>query len=559
MEKKEMSMEARLLIAFLLMGLVLFGTQFFYKPTPAPPNSPTKAGPIKQAEIAKEAERPVQPAPAAVPKEMPGQVHADKEETVTVDTDLYRVTFSNRGAVVRSWILKAYKDHKGQPLDLVNQAALAKIPAPFSVSVKNQQFTTDPNAALFQVDRPDDLSLDFEFSDGRTATKKSFKFSKTSYLVGITTQVLDNGVLVPHAIEWRGGFGDDSVLNAAAEQKSVHYDLSSSKLVEQDPKAAKNGPVSVSGQFSFVGLEDKYFAGVFLPVNRSSVEFTIFSDGVPGASGAEEQRIGAAAGGDGLNTFSYFIGPKDTDLLTRVDPKLTTLIDWGWFEIVAKPLFLALNWTADHVTRNWGWAIVLVTIAINFVLFPLRMTSLKSSRKMQRLQPQIAAINAKYKSISMRDPKKAEQNQEMMDLYKREGVNPMGGCIPMIIQIPFFYAFYKVLSISIEMRGAPWLWVHDLSQPETIAIRVLPIILIVTQFLTQKMTPQPGVDPAQQKMFMIMPLFLGYIFYFLSSGLVLYYLTGNLVGIFQQWLMNRGGPAALPAPAAVEKSPKKKR
>jgi YidC/Oxa1 family membrane protein insertase len=560
MEKKEISMEARLLVAFLLMGLVLFGTQYFYKPAPPAVATPTKAGPVKQAEVVLQAQKPAPPPPAAPTAVMPGQVHADKEETFTVETDLYRVTFSNQGAVVRSWILKDYKDKKGEPLDLVNQRALAKVPAPFSILVKNQQLATDPNTALFKVDRsPDNLSVDFEFSDGRAATKKSFKFSKASYLVGVTTQVTDNGVMVPHSIEWRGGFGDETVPNAATDQKAVYYDLTAAKLYEKDPKEAKNGPVTFSGQFSFAGLEDKYFAGVFLPVNRTSSEATVFSDAVPSASGSEEQRIGAAVGGDGLITFSYFAGPKDTDLLRRVDPKLTMLVDWGWFEVVAKPLFLALNWTANHLVHNWGWAIILVTIAINLLLFPLRLTSLKSSRKMQRLQPQIAAINAKYKSIGLRDPKKAEQNAELMDLYKKEGVNPMGGCVPMIIQIPFFYAFYKVLSISIEMRGASWLWVHDLSQPETIAIRVLPILLIVTQFLTQKMTPQPGVDPSQQKMMMLMPLFLGYIFYFLSSGLVLYYLTGNLVGILMQWLMNRGGAPLPPAPVVIENRPKKKR
>ena len=549
MEKKEMSMETRLLLAFLLMGLVLFGTQYFYKPAPAPTSPSNKPGPAKQAEVAQQAQAPVPSKPAATPNaDIPGQVHADQEETFSIDTDLYRVTFSNRGAVVRSWILKQYKDKKNQPLELVNQPLLAKVPAPFSIATKNQQLPTDPNTALFKATRSD-LEVDFEFSDGRAVTKKSFRFAKASYLVGITTQLTDNGVMVPHALAWRGGFGDETVVNAASEQKSVYYDLSASKLQEKDPKEAKNGPATFSGQFSFAGLEDKYFAGVFLPVNRTSVENTVYSD---------DERVGAAVGGEGLNTFNFFVGPKDNDLLRRVDPKLTQLIDWGWFEILAKPLFLALNWTADHLSHNWGWAIVLVTIIINLLLFPLRFTSLKSARKMQRLQPQIAAINAKYKNIPLRDPRKAEQNQEMMDLYKREGVNPMGGCVPMLIQLPFLYAFYKVLSISIEMRGAPWLWVHDLSQPETIPIRVLPIVLIVTQFLTQKMTPQPGVDSSQQKMMMIMPLFLGYIFYFLSSGLVLYYLTGNLVGILQQWLMNRAAPPA-PAPQVIDNRPPKKK
>jgi YidC/Oxa1 family membrane protein insertase len=160
----------------------------------------------------------------------------------------------------------------------------------------------------------------------------------------------------------------------------------------------------------------------------------------------------------------------------------------------------------------------------------------------------------------MNDPRKSEQNQEMMDLYKREGVNPMGGCLPMLVQFPFLIAFYSVLRISIELRGANWLWVHDLSQPETIPIRILPVVLIVTQFLTQRMTPTPGVDPSQQKMMMFTPLIFGYIFWFLSSGLVLYYLTSNAVAIARQMILNRMSP--MPAPAVVDvkpNSPKKRR
>ena len=281
----------------------------------------------------------------------------------------------------------------------------------------------------------------------------------------------------PHSIEWRGGFGDQTVINAGNDQHTVFYNLASSKLVQNDVKAAKNGPVSTTGEFSFAGLEDKFFAGVFLPNNRSSEDVTTFSDSVPGATGSAEQRVGAAVGGDGLNSFEFFVGPKDTDLLRKVDPKLQQLIDWGWFEIIAKPLFLVLNWIADHMVHNYGWAIILLTVAINLLLFPLRISSMKSSKKMQRLQPQITAINARYKGLGMRDPKKAEQNQEVMALYKREGVNPLGGCLPMVIQLPFFYAFYRVLNVSIELRGAPWLWVHDLSQPETLAIRLLPVLL----------------------------------------------------------------------------------
>jgi YidC/Oxa1 family membrane protein insertase len=205
----------------------------------------------------------------------------------------------------------------------------------------------------------------------------------------------------------------------------------------------------------------------------------------------------------------------------------------------------------DHWTSNYGWAIIVVTLIINLALFPLRLTSLKSARKMQKLQPQIQAINARYKNISMRDPKKAEQNQEVMALYKKEGVNPVGGCLPMIIQLPFLYAFYRVLSIAIELRHAPWLWVKDLSGPEMLPIHLLPIILVVTQFFSQKLTPAAGVDPNQQRMMMIMPLMFGFMFYYLSAGLVLYYLTGNLVGIAQQLIINRFMPTPLSSTAVA--------
>ncbi len=556
-------MEARLLLAFVLMGLVLFGTQYFYKPPPANKPAAAKNDSAQSGAIVDSSQGssqtsviPLKPPPAAA--EIPGQIRADNEETIVIDTDLYHVVFSNRGAVARSWILKAYKDRRGKPLELINERALGKVPQPFALVFKNQAPASDPNSALFRVERSDGgLSLAFEYSDGRADTKKTFEFVRDSYLVQVTSQITANGALLPHSLEWRGGFGDQTVTNAATIEHTLSYDLASSKLKENDVKAAKNGPYSTSGEYSFAGLEDSFFAAVFLPAVHSSVELTTFADAVPGASGSDEQRIGAGVGGDGLNHFAFYVGPKDIDLLGKVDPKLEQLIDWGWFGFLAKPLFAVLKWTASNLVRNnYGWAIVLVTVAINLVLFPLRLSSLKSSKKMQALQPQIAAINAKYKNLSMRDPKKAEQNQEMMDLYKKHGVNPVGGCLPMLIQMPFLYAFYKVLAVTIQMRGASWLWVPDLTQPETLAIHVLPVILVVSQFLQQRMTPSPGMDPSQQKMMMFMPLLFGYMFYFASAGLVLYWLTSNFVGIIQQWILNWGAPP--PQVVDVKPVPKKK-
>ncbi|MEO8052205.1 MAG: membrane protein insertase YidC [Acidobacteriota bacterium] len=553
--KKDLTMEVRLLIAFVLMGLVLLVSQYFIKPAPAP--TATKEGAAKSAQPVTPAavEKPAVVIPSSAKQQATdtqNEVQAAGEETIPVDTDVYHVVFSNRGAVVRSWVLKDFKDHTGKSLELVYQPALGRVPAPLAVEVKGQTLATDPNKALFKTERSGDgLAVSFEFSDGRALTKKTFHFAQKSYLVGVTSEITQNGTAVPHLLTWRGGFGDPTVRNPVSVEHALYYDLANSKLQQKSASDAKNGPVSASGQFSFVGIEDSYFTAVFLPGdNKQSVEETTFADAVPDAEGKDEKRVGVGVGGDGLNEFSLFVGPKDTDLLTKVNPKLVQVVDWGFFGVIAKPLFLVLNWTSDHLVHNYGWSIVLVTLAINMLLFPLKITSMKSSKKMQALQPQIKAINDRYKGISMKDPRKTEQNQEVMDLYKKNGVNPVGGCLPMLLQLPFLWAFYKVLGVAIEMRGSHWLWVTDLSQPESLAIHLLPVLLVVTQFAMQRMTPQPGVDPAQAKMMMFMPLMFGYMFYFASAGLVLYWLTGNVVGIVQQWLLNKTMPTP-PAPAVV--------
>jgi len=546
-------METRLLLSFVLMGVVLFATQYLFKPTT--PDKPA----VKQTQPVVPAEQAEKPPPAAQPSAVPaeGVVAASRDEQFTIETDLYKVVFLNRGAVVKSWTLKKYRDGKGNPLEVVNVAAAAKVYYPFAVMFKNTKPSTDVNQALF-VAKPsaDGLGVDYEFSSGKTTARKSFHFEKNSYLISLSSEVLEGTAPVPHLLVWRGGFGDSSVVNAAAGQHSLHYDTAQNKLIVQEAKSAKDGPVINSGNFSFAGLEDTFFAAVVLP--KGQVEIQTLQDMLPSSSdpAKEEPHVGGALGGDGVNRFSMFLGPKDIDLLRRVDPKLENIVDFGWFAILAKPLFLSLNWVNDKYVHNYGWSIVLVTVAINFLLLPLKFSSLKSMKKMQMLQPQIAAINEKYKNIGIRDPKKADQNAETMALYKANGVNPMGGCMPLALQIPFFIAYYKVLSVSIEMRGAHWLWVTDLSQPETLTIHILPLLMIGTQFLLQKMTPSTTADPAQQKVMMLMPLMMGFFFYSAQSGLVLYWLTGNVVGLAQQWFFNRA--SSTPLTTQLAPAPKKK-
>jgi YidC/Oxa1 family membrane protein insertase len=548
-------MEKRLLLAFLLMGLVLFVTPYIYKP--APPPKATQSAAANQA-AQKAADKPEaavapKPKPETAAPAAPGQIQDTSEKLFNIETDIYRIQLSNRGAVVKSWMLKKYLDHSGKPLELVNQASFDKVPPPFSVVLKDDAASNVLNYGYF-VAKPaaDGLSIDYEFSDGKLYGKKSFQFSKNGYLSQVLTEVTQNGAPVDHMVQWRGGFGDATVTNRAADQHSLYYDLGQSKLITKAAGDAKNGPISTAGNYSFAGLDDRFFGFVVLPKDNTSTKVVALKDDAPVSLGAkDEQHIGVQVGGDSINRFVTFVGPKDVDLIQRVDPKLTQLIDWGFFGIIAKPIFLVLHWMNDNLVHNYGWSIVLITIVINILLMPFRLSSMKQQRKMQKLQPQIAAINAKYKGLSLRDPKKAEQNQEIMDLYKREGANPMSGCLPMVVQLPILYAFYKVLTVTIELRGAHWLWVSDLSQPEQLAIRALPVLLIVTQFIVQKMTPNPTMDPSQAKMMQFMPLMFGFFFYNVSSGLVLYWLTGNLVGILQQALINRLMPAPPVQPVKV--------
>jgi len=548
-EKQEFPMQARMLIAFVLVFGVIFATPYFYKilAPPAPPKQATTEFP-KKPEAATSA---VAPPPVAVVAPPPGTVAGSREESTVIDTDLYHVIFSNKGAVVRSWSLKKYKDSAGKPLELINPTAIPKTGYPFALTFRDKKPTADLNQAVFLAkENPDGRSVSFEFSDGHTFARKIFEFQKDSYVSTVSAEVAQDGAPLLNLLQWRGGFGDFAALNASSQQSEIRYDTAESKVYRDGAKAAKEGPKNTDGSFSFAGLEDQYFTAVFLPTGNGVTETTIFSDTVASPFEKEEAAyVGAAVGGTGHTSFSLFVGPKDLDTLRKVNPKLEQIVDFGWFAIIAKPLFLILHFINDQYVHNYGWSIVLITLVINVLLFPLKLTNMKSMKKMQRLQPQIAIINEKYKNIPMRDPRQQQKNQETMDLYKANGANPVGGCLPLLIQMPFLFAFYNVLSRSIEMRSASWYWVHDLSQPEHLAIRILPLLLIITGFVMQKMTPAAGGDPAQQKMMQFMPLMMGFFFWKAQSGLVLYWLTGNLVGILQQWFFNKTMTPAEVAPA----------
>ena len=559
--KKELSMEVRLLLAFGLMGLVLLTTQYFM-PAAKPP-VPKKA-PV-QAQVQTPVAEPPQAAPArsaantVPPARASEAIMAQQRETKIVETDVFRVEFSNEGANVRSWKLKKYKDSDGKPVELTSAAGNAKAGWPFSYIFPNARPAVDLDKALFSVKQPDPLTLEFEFSDGSVLARKTYHFDQKKYDVNIASDVAQGNQGISHLLSWRGGFGDRTAHNEAGQQHAVFFDGEKNKLNTEDSKTAKNGPIMHSGSFLFAGLEDNYFTAVVIPESGRSFDFQVWQDSFKVKPDATEEtaHVGTAVGGQPSMKLRIFIGPKDLTILRSTDQKLDQIIDWGWFWFIAKPLFLGLHWVNDNLTNSsrdsWGWAIIVVTIMINFIMLPLRFTSMRSMNKMSAIKPQIDALNAKYKDVPMRDPRKQKQNEELMALYSKHGINPMGGCIPIVLQMPFFIAFYKVLSTAIELRGASWIWVGDLSQPEAAFIRILPIGMLITQVIMQKMTPSPGQDPSQKTMMMLMPVVLSVMFYSASSGLVLYWLTGNVVGIIQQYFFNKAAVSPVPAAPPARK------
>jgi YidC/Oxa1 family membrane protein insertase len=257
----------------------------------------------------------------------------------------------------------------------------------------------------------------------------------------------------------------------------------------------------------------------------------------------QEPLLGAAVGSTSGDLHTrLFAGPKLLGLLESIHTangqNLEHVVSFGWWGWIAKPMLLVLRFFASHGIPNWGWAILLLTLILNLAMLPTRFMMMKSSLKMQRIQPQIEAIKAKYAKYKTTDPRRQDMNKEMFDLQKKEGVNMFGGCLPMLLQYPLLFGFYRMLMYAIELRQAHWLWLKDLSAPD--ALHILPVFVIVSMFLSQFFTPSPGMDQSQQRMMaFMMPAIFGVMMWNIGSGVALYWAGSNLLGVAQQMVMNR--------------------
>jgi YidC/Oxa1 family membrane protein insertase len=563
---------------------VMIGWYFLNPPKPQPPpgalvtersaNIPSSAGPAGV--------QPNQPASAnSTGATSAAPVTAAGEKEIVVESDLYRVELSNRGGVVRSWQLKRFTDDHKPPrtLDLVHpEAAQASGCWPFSLVLDDPQQEVAANNALFEITSggkalepgavlraPAELTL--KWSDGHLEITKQLKFNE-SYIADVKATASLDGAPLRASLAWGGGFGDITAYRAAAQTQvftngAGKLNTLAAKNLGKPGQTTTRAPVA--GTYDFAGIEDLYFAAAFLPPfnARGDVADTPFSvtgwtyqheTTVDGKTETEVvPQMAAGLGAPGPLDLRLYAGPKSIDGLKAVRPPLNSLVQFGWSGFIAEPLFYSLMWLHKYIT-NYGWAIVILTIAINMVLFPLKVKSMRSMQKMQKVAPEVKAIQERYKKYSMRDPRKADMNKEVMEVYSREGINPLGSCWPTVIQLPIWWGLYRMLAYSIELRHMPWFgWIHDLSARDPYFI--LPVVMAISMFFMQKMTPTPGMDPSQAKMMALTPLIFGGMFALYPSGLSVYILTSNLVGIGQQWYLYR----TTPPPPKPSRGPGKKK
>jgi YidC/Oxa1 family membrane protein insertase len=504
-------------------------------------------------------------------------LQATRESETVIENDVYRIVFTNRGARVKSWVLKKYTDDKGGQLELVNATAAEKYGYPLTLWTYDAGLRDKVNSALYVGSLPGNPTVDvgplplldrltapteifFEYDDGDVAVRKTYTFDASSYVVGVKTAVYQKGAQVAAFPMWPAGFGDQtSGPTYAISQIAYQYDSKVERLANGwtlFPSVKVVGGTTVPGPIDWAGVSEQYFTAVFVPQDPQNAALVTQRNMLEirhNASDPNDKQMdkvdvyGVAVGNlKGPTEVRLYVGPKAlADLqsvsvpgITGAEPDLRAVIDFGWLGIIARPLFLWLKWMYNHIVHNWGWAILLQTLVINLALLPLRLSQMKSMLKMQRVAPQIKSIQEKYKKYSLRDPRKAEMNQEISALYKKEGVNPAGGCLPLLIQMPFLFAYYRMLNVAMDLRHAPWLWIKDLSASDPLYI--LPIAIVVTMFFMQRMTPQAGMDPAQQKMMnFMMPAMMGFISKNLPAGLSLYWAMGQVIGIVQQAALNR--------------------
>ena len=549
-------MERRVLLAVFLSFLVLYTYQtFLVPPSPPPKSTPAADQPAPQTAA--------QQNPAAAPT--PGQQATNvaraepaptaltaesSEREILVETATVSASLSNRGARIMHWRLKEYRSSNGQPLDLVPGALPGDQPTPFALRVEDEEISRRLNTALYRVSGDSNgrvdatgsaASLAFDYEEaGGLRVHKEFRFEPRNYVITFSAEVSASGKSFNPDVQWGPGLGDIGAAAGGGSFFTGNYVQPPELIVHTDGKVQRiaatglgNQPIR-EGQYRFAGVDDHYFIAAAINPGVARLEARAVT--VPGPGGTQRQFVAQSFRFPrATRTARFFFGPKQFDLLRSVDAELVRAVNFGIFGFLAVPLLGALKWVYGFV-GNYGWSIILLTILINLAIFPLRQKSVVSMRKMQALQPQLKAIQDRYASLKVTDPGRKNMNTEVMNLYREKGVNPASGCVPMLLTMPVLFAFYSLLSQSIELRGAAFAWwLKDLSVPDP--YYVTPVLMGATMFWQQKLTPSTA-DPAQQRIMMMMPLMFSFMFLRAPSGLVIYWFVSNLWAIGQQYFTN---------------------
>jgi YidC/Oxa1 family membrane protein insertase len=528
-------MDKRTIIAIAIAFAIIFAYQVivtkFYKPEPQKVQ--------KQAQV-QEKEKPSVPAkapePALTDSVEPESVPFEAKD-IRVETALYSSIFTTRGATIKHYTLKAYKNKEGNDVALLNTPGILP---PLSIGSKDTFNLSNVNFDVSASNGGQDLLLDknkntgslvFVYRGPGALVKRTFTFYNDEYKIDLKDEM--------------SGFHDYWITLGTDfgiyDSKGLYTHVGPVILQHTDRIALKTNKLKEAEIYKegikWIAQEDKYFFSALVPT--SSIEEAR-------AWKMDNSAVIALRGKPGINSFILYAGPKKQETLEKLNVGLEHIIDFGFFSIIARPILWLLNFFYK-IIGNYGWAIIIVTIILRVPFIPLFEKSQKSMKKLQEMQPRMADLKEKYK----KDPQK--MNKEVMELYRKYKVNPVSGCLPLLLQLPIFFALYRILLSAIELRGAPFiLWIKDLSAPDALfghipsmvpliggfAVGPLPIVMGISMFIQQKMTPTTA-DPRQAKLFMLMPVVLTFVFLNFASGLVLYWFVSNLLSISQQFYTNR--------------------
>lgn len=542
-------MEKRVILALVLSLVVLLVYQLVFERWIAPPQLQKKIAKSDSPPVEAEKKPKEGATVSPIKKEEPVSAPKYAEELVTVETPLYKAVFSNKGGGIKSWELKNYRESLEQTSSNVEMITPELEEYPLQDKIlrglvsEGIYFKPSGTGINLNVGQTDELVFSHVSPDGLRIEKK-YIISANTYNIQTETSVFNGS-----NAQFEGRLSTSLISGIPFIEKRTGRSYHNGPILRSDKevlrKDIKEGEEALTEKINWIGLEDMYFISAIIPKKLENAVFSTVTtkDLVMTKVTASLNMPPNTSANIG---YVVYVGPKEMDILKAQGVHLEDSIDLGWFTFLAKPLLVSMNYLFRYIS-NYGLIIILITVIIKILFHPLTKKSLDSMKEMQKVQPQIMALRERYKDD------KEKMNRELMDLYKRYKINPLGGCLPMVLQIPVFIALYNVLGSAIELRHSPFmLWIKDLSAPDTLfghipagipmiggfALGPLPILMGATMLIQQKMTPST-MDPAQAKMMLIMPIIFSFMFLNFPSGLVLYWLVNNVLSIAQQYYIQK--------------------